>query len=78
VENFLRENIFYEMRFPWELVIDQGAQFTSSLIEGIMEQPHIRHKKYTPYHPQENGLVEVMNRNLERIFTKFVSNNKRD
>eukprot|EP00253_Pinus_taeda_P008407 PITA_08407 len=33
---------------------------------------------HTPYHPQENGQVEVTNRALEGILTKVVSNNRKD
>ena len=71
----MRENIFYKFRFPRELVIDQGAQFTSSLIEDIMKQHHTKHRKSTTYHTKTNGKVEVTNIALERILTKVVSNN---
>lgn len=57
---FLKENIFYKFRFPRDLVIDQWTQFTSNLIEEIMEQHHIRHKKTIADHPQENGKLEVL------------------
>ena len=33
---FLRDNIFYKFRYPRELVIDQGSQFTSNLIEDLL------------------------------------------
>lgn len=36
VVEFLRENIFYKFGFQGELAIDQGTQFTSNMIEGIM------------------------------------------
>ena len=36
----------------------------------------IKHKKYTAYHPQAKGQVEVMKRALEGILTMVVSNNK--
>ena len=74
VAELLRENVFYKFRYPREIVIDQGAQFTSHLIENLLRQHHIKHRTYTAYHPQENGKVEVPNRALERIITKVVSN----
>lgn len=36
------------------------------------------HQKSSPYHPQANGQVEVINRELENIVTKTVSLRKSD
>jgi len=55
VVEFIRENIFYKFGFPREIVTDQGAQFTSSLIKYLMKQHHIKHQTSIAYHPQENG-----------------------
>eukprot|EP00253_Pinus_taeda_P004560 PITA_04560 len=38
----------------------------------------IKHRTSIPYHPQENGQVEVTNRALEEILTKVVSSNRKD
>eukprot|EP00253_Pinus_taeda_P020719 PITA_20719 len=77
VAEFLRENIFYKFGYPRELVIDQGSQFTSNLIEDLLTHHKIKHRTSTPYHPQENGQVEVTNRALEEILTKVVSRNRK-
>jgi len=74
----LRENIFYKFRYLRELVIDQGSQFTSNLIEYLLIHHKIKHKTSTPYHPQANGQVEVTNRALEGILTKVVSSRRKD
>jgi len=73
VAHFLRDNIFSIFGVPREITAYQGPQFTSNLIEHIMHQHSIHHKKYAPYHPQENGQVEVTNRELENILTKTVN-----
>jgi len=78
VAEFLRENIFYKFGYLRELVIDQGSQFTSNLIENLLTHHKIKHKTSTPYHPQVNGQVEVNNRALEGILTKVVSNSRKD
>eukprot|EP00253_Pinus_taeda_P029173 PITA_29173 len=78
VAEFLRENIFYKFGYPRELVTDQGSQFTSNLVEDILTHHKIKHRTSTPYHPQENGQVEVTNRALEGILTKIVRNNRKD
>eukprot|EP00253_Pinus_taeda_P014972 PITA_14972 len=77
VTEFFRENIFYKFGYPRELVTDQGSQFTSNLIEDLLAHHKIKHRTSTPYHPQENGQVEVTNRALEEILTKVVSNKKK-
>ena len=78
VAEFLRENTFYKFGYPREFVIDQGSQFTSNLIEGLLTHHMIKHKTSTPYHPQDNGKVEVTNRALEGILTKVVRNSRKD
>ena len=78
VAEFLRENIFYKYAYPRELVTDQGSQFTSNLIEDFLAHHKIKHKTFTPYHPQANGQVEVTNRALEGILTKVVSSSRKD
>lgn len=30
---------------------DNGPQFISNLVQGVMEKYKIQHRKYTPYHP---------------------------
>ena len=77
VAEFLREHIL-QVRYPRELVTDQGSQFTSSLIEDLPTHHRIKHKTSTPYHPQANGQVEVTNRALEGILTMVVSSSRKD
>eukprot|EP00253_Pinus_taeda_P003242 PITA_03242 len=78
VVEFLRNNIFYKFGYPRELVTDQGSQFTSNLIKDLLTHHRIKHKTSTPYHPQENGQVEVTNKALEDILTKVVSSSRKD
>ena len=77
VVELLRENVFYKFGYPRELVTDQGILFTSNMIEDLISQHNIRHRTYTPYHPQANGQVEVTNKALEGILTKVVSSSRK-
>jgi len=52
VAKFLRENLFYKFGYFRELTTDQGAQFTSHLIENLLRQHKIKHRKSTAYHPR--------------------------
>jgi transposase InsO family protein len=55
IVDFLFEDIFTRFGVPREIVTDQGAQFTSKLVQKIIEQYKIKHRKSSPYHPQANG-----------------------
>ena len=57
VVNFLYEDIFTRFSVPREILTDQGSQFTSNLMEKLMEEYKIKHRKPTPYHLQANGQV---------------------
>ncbi|XP_059070810.1 uncharacterized protein LOC131860414 [Cryptomeria japonica] len=78
VAEFFCEEIFTRYGVPIEIITDQGAQFTSTLITTLVNEYNIRHRKSTPYHPQVNGLVEVTNRELEAILTNAVALHKKD
>lgn len=70
VAEFLYEKIFTKYGVPREIVSDQGPQFTSTLIAALVNEYNIRHRKSTPYHPQANGQVEIIKKDLEAILTK--------
>jgi len=51
VVNFIFEDIFTCFGVPREILKDQGSQFTSNMVEGLVEEYKIKHRKSTPYHP---------------------------
>eukprot|EP00253_Pinus_taeda_P035396 PITA_35396 len=75
--SFLYEDIFTHFGVPREIVTDQGVQFTSKLVEKLMEEYKVKHKKSTPYHPQANGQVECTNKVIKGIITKTVHLHRR-
>ena len=56
----------------------QGMQFTSKLVQKIMEEYKIKHRKSIPCHPQENGQVESTNKVIQAILTNTVHLHRRD
>ena len=78
VVELLYEEIFTRYGVPKELVTDQGAKFTSNLINELMTQYNIRHQKSNPYHPQDNGQAKVTNQEIENILTKIVHLHQKD
>jgi transposase InsO family protein len=43
---------------------DNGTEFKNSQIEGFLKEEGIKHEFYSPYTPQQNGVVERKNRTL--------------
>jgi transposase InsO family protein len=43
---------------------DNGTEFKNSQIEGFLEEEGIKHEFFSPYTPQQNGVVERKNRTL--------------
>ena len=78
MSNFLFEEIFAQYGTPRDIVSDGGSQFTSYLIEKLMQKYGVKHKVTTPYHPQANGQVESTNKVLENILIKIVASHCRD
>ena len=75
--NFLFEILVTWFGFPKILITDQGTHFVNQLIEELIDEFHIYHRRTTPYNPQENGVVEAFNKILENALTK-VYNIRRD
>jgi transposase InsO family protein len=72
VVEFIYEDIFTRFGVPCEIVTDQGTQFTSNMMKELTEKYGIKHCKSSPYHLQDNGQVESINKVLEAILTKIV------
>ena len=78
VVEFLFNEIFTRFGVPREIITDNGLQFVSNLVQGVMDQYKIWHMKSTLYHPQENGQVESTNKVIESIFTKTINLHRKD
>ena len=74
---FLFENVLTRLNCPKILLRDQGMHFVNKMIDEIIVEFQIQHKKTTPYHPQANGMVEAFNKIMENALNK-VCNVRRD
>ena len=73
---FIFENIVIRFGCPRILMSDQGSHFINRTMKALTEELQVQHKKSTPYHPQENGIVEALNKILEIVLTKVCNANR--
>lgn len=75
---FLYENVFTRYGLPIKIVSDQGVHFVNEIVEFLLAEFMITHKRSAPYHPQTNGLAESTNKTLCTALTKVVSESRSD
>ena len=75
---FLFEYIFTRYGLPIEIVSDRGMHFINEVIEHLLDELMVIHRKSAPYHPQANGQAESTNKILCTTLTKIVENSRTD
>ena len=75
---FLYEYVFTRYGLPIEIVSDQGVHFINEVIEFLLEEFMVIHRRSAPYHPQANGQAESTNKILCTALTKVVENSRTD
>ncbi|MCO5574477.1 hypothetical protein L7F22_028262 [Adiantum nelumboides] len=75
---FLYENIFTRYGLPIEIVSDRETHFINEVIENLLDEFMVIHRKSAPYHPQANGQAESTNKILVTVLTKIVSESRAD
>ncbi|XP_069145404.1 uncharacterized protein [Solanum lycopersicum] len=58
------------------IIIDNGANLNSHLMNDICEQFKITHRNSTVYRPQMNGAVEAISKNIKKILRKMIDNHR--
>ncbi|PAA92863.1 hypothetical protein BOX15_Mlig004203g3 [Macrostomum lignano] len=69
VIKILQERVFADFGIPQWIHTDQGTQFTGKAFRKFLDLYGIRHTRTTSYHPQSNGLVENLNKQIKSIIT---------
>lgn len=77
VVKFLKK-LFFRFGTPRVIISDWGTHFCNSQFENTLKFYGVSHRTSTLYHLQTSDQVEVLNRELKRIFEKIVSHHRRD
>ena len=64
---FVRRCIFSRYCFQRAIISDGGSYFNNAHFWALLNKYRVHHHVTTPYHPQENGHVEVSNREVKNI-----------
>jgi transposase InsO family protein len=73
---FIFDDIITRFGCPKVLMSDQGTHFINKTVTALTEEFAVHHQKSTPYHPQENRMVESFNKILEITLTNICSVNE--
>jgi len=71
VSKFIYQKIICEHKCPEVLQSDQDTHFVNRIIEDLTEKFRIKHRLFSPYHSQTNGLVERFNQTLCKKLAKL-------
>jgi hypothetical protein len=70
---FVFNQIIARFGIPSEIVTDHGSHFQNEMMIEIASNLGFKQDHSSPYYPQENGQVEVINKSLKTILQKTVS-----
>ena len=78
VAKFLRSHIFTRFDTPRALITNGGTHLCNKMVGKVLQKYGVRHHTSLAYHPQENGQVEVSNREIKSIMEKIVNSLRKD
>ena len=65
--------IMYTYGKPLRILTDNGEEFMSYGVQGMLQRFGIRHDHTTPYHPQTNGRLEKFNDILTQMLARMTA-----
>ena len=73
IADLLVKNVMCRFGCPKKLVSDQGKEFMSQLVKGVLKSMGVEQLRTTPYHPQTDGHTERMNRTLIGMLAAYIN-----
>ncbi len=65
------ENVWRRTGLPHQVILDQGPQFASKVMQEIWTKLGVKSTMSTAHHPQTDGEMEHVNQELEQYFHVF-------
>ena len=78
VLRFVRRCIFIRYGCLRAIISDGGSHFNNAHFWALLKKYGVHHRVTMPYHPQENGQVEVSNREVKIILKKIIQADGKD
>ena len=72
VQRFVTRCIFARYCCLRAIISDSSSHFNNAHFWALLKKYGVHHLITTPYHPQENGQVEVSNREIKTILNKII------
>eukprot|EP00253_Pinus_taeda_P029481 PITA_29481 len=69
---FVFNPIISRFGVPQAIITDHGSHFQNIMMTELTDQLGLRHDSSTPYYPQENGLVEAINKVLVTMIRRII------
>jgi transposase InsO family protein len=66
------ENWFCKFGIPAQIHTDGGKEFVNKLSAELFKLLNVQHPKTSPYHPQCNSQVEVLNKTVKKYLSSYV------
>lgn len=57
--------IFQRFGVPRAVISDGGTHFMERQLENLLKKYGVAYKSATPYHPQTNGKVDILNQKIK-------------
>jgi transposase InsO family protein len=76
VNLFIFNQIVARFDIPKEIFTDHGSHFQKKMMTELKSKLGLRKEHSSPYYPQENGQVEVVNKSLKTILQRTINSAK--
>eukprot|EP00257_Ricinus_communis_P019773 XP_015578858.1 uncharacterized protein LOC107261777 [Ricinus communis] len=71
VRQIIKRNLICRYGVPYHIVTNNGMPLMGEMTN-FLEEYKIKHHRSSPYRPQANGMVEVVNKNLKKVLLKMM------